>query len=234
MAVSDEGSAMDTKLPPSASDPTRASLAARTNDKIPSPVRSAPQLFRQVRAQAGELFRRQGSQHTAPLLGNVRRRARVVAEHILLEKGTPGAPRRGRQGADAEYPVQQYLEGRIRERAVAGLVMPPVVHEHVEALEGLDVVPPERWNEYRVSRPHLGHVGRRQCLAKLRIPRKVGIAQRYQAHRCSRGCKVQRTDVKVCYLLGRKQRETAAPRHDAADVVPLIDVGGSGDLIAQP
>ena len=52
----------------------------------------------QVRPQAGELFRRQGSQNTAPLLGNVRCRARVVAEHVLLEKSAPGAPRCRRQG----------------------------------------------------------------------------------------------------------------------------------------
>jgi len=96
------------------------------------------------------------------------------------------------------------------------------------------VVPPQGRNEHGVSGTHLGHVRRRQCLANLGVPCKVGIAQRHQAHRRAGGCEVQRTDIKVCYLLGRKQRETAAPRDHAADVVPFIDVGGSGDLIAQP
>src|SRR5580698_7816330 len=90
-----------------------------------------------------------------------------LAEYILLKKSAPRAPCRGRQRADAQDGVQQRLERRIRERAVADAVVPPIVHEHVEGLEGLDVVPPERRDENRIPRSKLGHMGVRQCLAKL-------------------------------------------------------------------
>src|ERR1700730_8926179 len=95
-------------------------------------------------AQGGELFCRQSPKDTASLLGNVGGDARVVAEHILLEKSAPGAPGGRRQAADAEDSVQQGIERGIRERTVADDIMPPIVHQHIEGLERLDVVPPER------------------------------------------------------------------------------------------
>src|ERR1035438_4289715 len=124
---------------------------------------STRELLRQVRAQAGELFRRQSPKNTAPLLGNVSGDVGLVAEHILLEKSAPGAPGSRRQGADAEYSVQQCVERRIGECAVAVRVMPPVVHEHIEGVQRLDVVPPLWWNECRISGRRSSHVGRPPC-----------------------------------------------------------------------
>src|ERR1700722_9327864 len=92
-----------------------------------------------------------------------------LAEYVVLKKSAPGAPRGRRQGTNAQNGVQQRLEGRIGKRAVAGRVMPPIVHEHVEGLEGLDVVPPESRNENRISRAKLSHMSRRQCLAKFGV-----------------------------------------------------------------
>ena len=74
----------------------------------------------------------------------------------------------------------------------------------------------------------------RQSVAKPGIAREIGIAQRHQAHRRPGGREVERADVQIRDLLRRKQRETAAAGHHAADVVPLIDMRGSGDAVAQP
>src|SRR5271154_1812616 len=98
------------------------------------------------------------------------------AEHEVLEKSTPSLARRGRQGADTQDSVNQGIECGICACAVACHIVPPIVHQHIERLQRLDVMPPERRYEYSVSRSHLGRMRRGQCIAKPWIALEVGPA----------------------------------------------------------
>ena len=133
-----------------------------------------------------------------------------------------------------KHRVQQRVERGIRERAVALRIMPPVIHQHIEGFKRLNVVPPQRGNENRIAGAKFGRLGGRQRLAELGVALEVGMTQRHEAHRRAGGSEVERTDIQVGHLLRREQREAAPPGDHAADVVPLIDMSGRGDPIAEP
>ena len=80
-------------------------------------------------------------------------------------------------------------------------------------------------------------------LGDLRVPQRCGELREFreirlreidQADRLACGREVERTDVKVLQLFGREQREAAAPRDDARDVIRQIVMGGDARAIAQP
>jgi hypothetical protein len=128
----------------------------------------------------------------------VRERLLGVREHQLLEQIGPHGALVRRQVADGEHRVQQRAVRRTRVRSV----VPPVVHEHVERLERLDVVPPAEGDEQRVAGSELGVPGVPQGLGMAREPRMVGVRQRHHAHGRAGRREVERRDVQVGELLG--------------------------------
>ena len=95
-------------------------------------------------------------------------------------------------------------------------------------------MPPERRNEERIPRAELGGDCRLQRLAKSREAPEIRVVQPHQAHRRAGRREVERPDVEIRDLLGRKKRESPAAAHHAADVVPLIEVRRGRDCGAEP
>src|SRR5688572_6167356 len=80
--------------------------------------------------------------------------------------------------------LDRLVQGAERRRGGGGRVgrsLPPVVHQHVEALERLDVVPPQWRDVDRVARPQLGNLRCGKRLAEAREAFEVGLAERHQA-----------------------------------------------------
>src|SRR5882724_4532828 len=95
-------------------------------------------------------------------------------------------------------------------------------------------MPPQRWDEDRITGSEFGGDCRRQRLTKSRKALEVRLVQPHQTHRRAGRREVERSDVEVRDLLRRKQREAPATTYHAADVVPLIEVRGRGDRRAEP
>src|ERR1700730_10439586 len=95
-------------------------------------------------------------------------------------------------------------------------------------------MPPQGWYEDRVAGSEFGRHRHRQRISKPRKACEIGVTQRYQTHRRARGREVERSDIKVRNLVGWKKRESTAAADHAPNVVPLIEVSGRSDRIAEP
>src|ERR1700733_3568581 len=106
-------------------------------------------------------------------------------------------------------------------------VAPPIVDEHIEILERLDVVPPQ-------GRDIDGIAGRKFCkfggggrLGEAWKAIEVRIANVDQADwLASRGL-VQRTDVEILDLIGRKHRESTPSTDHAGQVFCVVEMRGN-------
>src|SRR6185312_5970382 len=108
---------------------------------------SAIELLQYARAQLTRARFIERSQHAACRGGNVRGRLRVRCEDVMTEQVLPGRALLGRQIAHGHHREHQRIHGRIHEARRAA---PPVVDEHVEGIERLDVVPPHARDEHRI------------------------------------------------------------------------------------
>src|SRR6266478_24175 len=176
--------------------------------------------------QSGRFIRGEDAKYAMPSSRNVADGILRRGEYVVLEERRPGAAGGRGQLADAQYPLQQCIKSRIRTGPLAGEVVPPIVHEYVERLEGFNVVPPERRDVDCIPRTQVSHLSRGERLTKFRVAFEVRFSKRHQAHGRAGRREVERTDVKVRDLVRRKQSESSAPGDHAPDVVSLIDVGG--------
>ena len=150
-----------------------------------------------------------GAEHAAGLRRNVGGGALVRLEHVVPEKVLPGLALLRRQVAHAHDREHQRVHRRVHERR---RLAPPVVHQHVEGVERLDVMPPHAGNEDRIARAELGDLRVLQRFGELREFREIRPREIDQADRLAGRREVERTDVEVLQLFGRKQREAATPR----------------------
>ena len=95
-------------------------------------------------------------------------------------------------------------------------------------------MPPERGNVDRVAGLDLGGPRRRQRLAEAREALEIGGVQFDHARRLPRHGAVERPDIEIVDLIGRKQREAPLPRGHASDIVRDVEMGGDDRAIAQP
>src|SRR5690242_8305496 len=79
----------------------------------------------------------------------------VGAKYVVLEQRTPRSSRGRRQVPDIQNAVNQSIEARIGTHRDAGHSVPPVIDQHIEGLERLDVMPPQRRNENSIARRQL-------------------------------------------------------------------------------
>ena len=86
-------------------------------------------------------------------LGNVGGGRSRIAEDVIFEQLAPELLLVVRQVADREDGV---IESVLRLRKEPRRLAPPVIHQHVERLERLDVVPPHGRDEQSVARLQLG------------------------------------------------------------------------------
>src|SRR5260221_11443032 len=184
-------------------------------------------------SQCGRLVRGEVAKYSMPRSRNVADGIVRRGEDVVLEEWRPGATIGGGELADAQYPMQLCIKSRIRTCPLAGEVVPPIVHEYVERLEGFNVVPPKRRDVDCIPRTQVSHLSRGERLTKLRVAFEVRFSKRHQAHGRAGRREVERTDVKVRDLVRRKQGESSAPGDDAPDVVPLIDMGGRRDAVSE-
>src|SRR5205085_673926 len=82
--------------------------------------------------------------------------ARAWTEHVILENVAPGLLLVFGPITNRPQRVIQSMHGR---RNIRWRQAPPVVDEHIEATQSLDVMPPHAGHEDGVTRPEL----RRQC-----------------------------------------------------------------------
>src|SRR5512139_1835094 len=95
-------------------------------------------------------------------------------------------------------------------------------------------MPPERRDVDRVARFQLGRYRCTECIGESREAFEIGGVQLDEAHRRAGRREIERTDVEVCDLLWREERESATAGDYAADVVPLVEMRWSGDGVAEP
>ena len=95
-------------------------------------------------------------------------------------------------------------------------------------------MPPAERNVQRVTRLELRLLRMAQRLGETRKAGEVGIRELHQAHGGAGRREVERRNVEILDLVGRKQREAAAPGRYAGDVVGEVEVGIDLDRIADP
>src|SRR5687768_8950155 len=195
---------------------------------------SIPSAIQSLQQSCSQLPRRFGIQRpkdAARLPRNVSSCALLRLEDVVPEQVLPGLALLRRQVAHSQDREHERVHGRVHERR---RLAPPVVHQHVQGLERLDVMPPHAGNEDRIARAELGDLRVRQRCRELREFCEIRLREIDQADRLACGREIEWTDVEVLQLFGREQREAAAPRNDACDVIRQIVMGGDARAIAQP
>ena len=162
-------------------------------------------------------------------------RIRLRSEHIVLEQRPPGlACRRAAARAGSGW-RESGCRTPTRLQSPHPACPPPVVDQQVERLERFDVMPPQRRYEDRIpglrARQSPRPPAPRETLGK-RI--KIRRVQRHQAHRRAGRREIERPDVEIRDLLGRKQREAPPTADHAADVVPLVEMRRRSNRVAEP
>src|ERR1700730_1510967 len=102
--------------------------------------------------------------------------------------------------------------------------IPPIVDQDVERFKRSNRVPPHVGNEYGVTGLEFGDLGRRGCLFKARVARKVGIVGIDQADRYALRGEFEGPNIEVFQLLRRKQYKATTPVSHAGDVVIEIEM----------
>src|ERR1700686_428467 len=164
------------------------------------------------RAQALGVDRCEARKHAVTIWGDVVRGCALGSEHVVREQRAPCGARRRRQRSQVKDRMQQTVEPGITAGRIAAPRVPPVVDQQIERLQRLDVVPPERGDEYGIARSELHGPAGRERLAEARKTREVRAVQPYQTHRRPGGCEVERSNVEVAKLLRWKQIVSAPPR----------------------
>src|SRR6202041_3046700 len=88
--------------------------------------------------------------------------------------------------------------------------------------------------EYGVPGLEFGDLGRRGCLFKARVARKVGIVGIDQADRYALRGEFEGPNIEVFQLLRRKQYKATTPVSHAGDVVIEIEMRCNRRCIADP
>src|SRR5690606_22410922 len=110
---------------------------------------STAQRTHENRANFASALGRDRTEDAAVLRRKVHQRVAVLLKDVMIEHDAPGIPLRGRQIAQREYRMQERVERRV---AVHARRVPPIIDQHVETLERLDVMPPEIRDVERITR----------------------------------------------------------------------------------
>src|ERR1044071_2213393 len=152
-------------------------------------------------------------------------------EHVILENLSPGFLLR--LGPVADGP-DRVIEGTHWTRDVFRRGAPPIVDECVERAQSLDVVPPHRWDEYRVARLEDRRITRRKRVLETRKASEVRVGEIDQAHCLATWIKFERPRIKIVHLAGWEHREPPASDGHAGDVVRCVVVARGHCTIADP
>src|SRR5258708_11687067 len=127
------------------------------------------------------------------------------------------------------------MQEAVRRRLeIIGNVAPPIIDEYIEVLARLDVVPPQGGNVDRIARLELGTLRNRGCLGKSWKTHEVRIAHVYQADRLARRGQIERTDVQIFDLVGRKHGEAAPSAHHAGQVFGIVEMRRNARAVPNP
>src|SRR5258707_10437496 len=85
----------------------------------------------------------------AGLFGHMLRRITVSPEHIMIEQSAPTLALAVCKMAHREQSMADRVKRRIR---IDRLVLPPIIHEHIERPGGFDAMPPQARNVDGVAR----------------------------------------------------------------------------------
>lgn len=109
-----------------------------------------------------------------------------------------------------------------------------IVHQHVELVERLDVVPPECGDVDGVPGTKLGHFRGLQGSGEARKAREIRMTNDDQAHRLAGRREVERADVEISDLVRRKHRKSPPAGHYASEVIGVVEMRGNAGAVADP
>ena len=165
------------------------------------------------------------------MIGQMRRRALRIAEHVKIEQLPPSASFMLRPSAETEQSMFERDHGRVDEPRD---VVPPIIDHHVEAVDCLHIVPPHGGINQQVAGLEFCNMRRSQRLAETRITVQVRTAQIDHAHDLAARRRLQRAGVEIVDLVRREECESPAADHVAGDVVGEIEVRARDRAIADP
>ncbi|KIU01562.1 hypothetical protein QU38_00990, partial [Staphylococcus aureus] len=130
----------------------------------------------------------------------------------------------------AQHGVEQRGLRRVEK---GGRVVPPIVHEDVEARQRLDMVPPERGIEEQVAGLQFRHLRGGHGFAEAGMAREIRLGEGDHRNHLAAGRRPQRAGTEIGDLVGRDQGDAPAPGRAAGqgarDVVTRTRRGAVAD-----
>jgi hypothetical protein len=112
---------------------------------------------------------------------------------------------------------------------------PPVVHQRIERLQRLDLVPPQRRHVQGIARFEFRDQRIRQRFAQAWMPLEIGLVWTRQGERSPGRSEIQRSDVQIGHLVGREKSEAPTSAcDDRRKIVRRVEMRGGGDPVACP